>query len=510
MAAVEAALAAFAGVAAGFGLFLLLRPRLARVPVDGSGFYPSDLRLSAGWAVAVASSVVALAVAAAIMSLRRVRVSPLGVTRRGRTSRATARPLLLVAIGLVGLGLAVIWDRRSTAGETAIAVVIGLMFVCMIAGIVLSGPWLTTLVAGAVARAGRRAPSLLAARRLQDNPSTAFRAIAGIVIAVFVGTVFSGIAASILSREAVFDDGLATHVVAASAREEVAAAGGDERTPALPLARPIAAADLARLTGELRDLRGVRDVVAVHAVADDPALLDALARTPEGLDPTVTLASCDDTAALGFDACEGITRLSVGPYGVSAARTPVSLPGVRLDDLPVTALAVTTDGDEVTIERARTVLESGLPGARAITRADMEASSQEEMRTQERVSNLALAVTLVIAGCSLAVAVAGAMVERRHAFAQLRLAGTHLSDLRRVVVAEAAAPLLVAATASVALGMAVSALVLGAAGDDHPFVLPGTGYWLSLLGGVAAALAVVVATLPLLDRLTDLDAVRTE
>ena len=68
---------------------------------------------------------------------------------------------------------------------------------------------------------------------------------------------------------------------------------------------------------------------------------------------------------------------------------------------------------------------------------------------------------------------AGAIVERRQAFAQLRLAGTRLSELRRVVMAEAAAPLLIVAAASVALGMLVAALVLAAAGRHHPIVLPG-------------------------------------
>ena len=203
--------------------------------------------------------------------------------------------------------------------------------------------------------------------------------------------------------------------------------------------------------------------------------------------------------------------LSVGAYGVSVSHgPPVPITVSELVDLPVTALAVSTDGDAATMERARTVLEAGLPGARAITRADMEAQSQEEVRTQERVTNIALAVTLVIAGCSLAVAVSGTIVERRQAFAQLRLAGTRLADLRRVVMAEAAAPLLVVAGASVALGLAVSALVLAAAGSNEQFVLPGSGYWVSLGGGLALALLVVMATLPLLARLTDLDAARFE
>jgi ABC-type antimicrobial peptide transport system permease subunit len=132
------------------------------------------------------------------------------------------------------------------------------------------------------------------------------------------------------------------------------------------------------------------------------------------------------------------------------------------------------------------------------------------VRTQERVSNIALAVTLVIAGCSLAVAVAGAIVERRRSFAQLRLAGTRLSDLRRVVMAEAAAPLLMVAGASVALGLAVARLVLAASGGAQPFVVPGAGYWLALVGGLALAMLVVLATLPLLTRLTALDSARFE
>ena len=49
----------------------------------------------------------------------------------------------------------------------------------MIFGIVGSGAWFTSLVGRALARAGRRAPSLLAARRLQDNPAAGFRAIGG-------------------------------------------------------------------------------------------------------------------------------------------------------------------------------------------------------------------------------------------------------------------------------------------------------------------------------------------
>jgi hypothetical protein len=128
----------------------------------------------------------------------------------------------------------------------------------------------------------------------------------------------------------------------------------------------------------------------------------------------------------------------------------------------------------------------------------------------QRVSNIGLSGTLVIAGCSLAVAVAGAIVERKQPFALLRLTGTRLSDLRRIVLAEAAAPLLTVATASVALGLGVAVLILATGGGDQQFAMPGLNYWLALVGGIGVALLVVLATLPLLNRLTALDSARFE
>ena len=92
MAAVEALLAAVGGVAVGLGVFLALRSRLARIPLDGASFYPSDLRLSVAAALAVSVAVVALAVSAAVVSLRRIRISPLGVARRAAPGAPDAPP----------------------------------------------------------------------------------------------------------------------------------------------------------------------------------------------------------------------------------------------------------------------------------------------------------------------------------------------------------------------------------------------------------------------------------
>jgi cell division protein FtsX len=540
VAAVEAALAATAGVAAGFGLFLAVRPSLARIPFDGARFFPSDLRLSWVWAVVVGLGVPLLAATTAVVSLRRARISPLGVTRRAPQACPSPRPLVLVAVGMATL---VVTSTAFTGlSDVAAAAVVGFAFLVMIAGIVLSGPWLTALVGRGLAWTGRGAPSLLAARRLQDNPAAGFRAIGGLTLAVFVGTVFSSFAASVLagpagsaSPSSSDRDGMAPGVVAAALSPVLppmpdGVPPSRQGDPAPPEGAHVewpelAPAREAQIVRDLGAVAGVRRVVTAHALPDDPDVRTTLIRSVVGLDPKQLVMSCRDVAAIGIGACpwttpdqrtagaaDGTTVVSVGGGAVEPTGIDVGdAVGVdALDDLPVVAFAAVTDGNATAIEAARTQLERDLPGSRAVTQADLDAEDQATARTTQRVSDIALAVTLVIAGCSLAVAVAGSIVERRQPFALLRLAGTRLPDLRRVVLVEAAAPLLMVAVATAGLGLAVTAVALAADSTAPPFTLPSFGYWMSLAGGLAVALGVVAATLPLLSRLTSPESVRFE
>ncbi|HET6775732.1 MAG TPA: hypothetical protein VFH36_20640, partial [Acidimicrobiales bacterium] len=60
------------------------------------------------------------------------------------------------------------------------------------------------------------------------------------------------------------------------------------------------------------------------------------------------------------------------------------------------------------------------------------------------------------------------------------------------------------------LGLATSGVIVGLAGGGMPWRPPAVGYWLSLAGGLAVALGVAAATLPLLGRATAPSAVRFE
>ena len=78
--AVEAAVAAVAGVAVGFALFFVFRPLLYHVPFTGAPLAQGDLSLHWIDIVLAVIGVPLAAVVSARLALRRVQISPLGVT----------------------------------------------------------------------------------------------------------------------------------------------------------------------------------------------------------------------------------------------------------------------------------------------------------------------------------------------------------------------------------------------------------------------------------------------
>jgi hypothetical protein len=76
------------------------------------------------------------------------------------------------------------------------------------------------------------------------------------------------------------------------------------------------------------------------------------------------------------------------------------------------------------------------------TRVEQSADASAPLNELARVVSLGILGAMLLAGASLAIAVATGLVERRVPFALLRLAGTPLARLRLVLFLEAAAPLL--------------------------------------------------------------------
>jgi cell division protein FtsX len=499
--AVEAAVAAGAGVAAGFALFFVFRPLLYHVPFTGAPFAQGDLSLQ--W-IDIALAVIGVPVAAVVsarLALRRVQISPLGVSRR-----ASSRPPRIVRIIPLLAGIAVLayFDavgKPGSNGSQILELLAG--FVLLIVGLVLAGPWFTTAGSRLMAKRANRPATLIAGRRLLDNPKAAFRFISGLVIALFVASAMIGALSSI---------------AAATSSSSGGSAGRDtlsELFCSFYMSNCPASAEVSSVPGqvldELRSTPGVRAVTVVH---QNPSQAQ--------LGTSFGVVACDQlakTPAIGKCA-PGATEASIGYFlsnllGHNSNASSTVWPSARLSAadvarLPVDAVVVATNGSSGSLERARTTLERAFPFQGAPVAVDaLDPSTARLLTMIQDMTDGIIVASLIIAACSLAVTIAAGLGERKRPFSLLRLTGVPTSLLHRVVALESALPLFLVAAVSIVVGLVSAALYLHSQ-VDIAFSIPGIAYWATVFGGLAASLAIITATFPILDRMTGPEVARNE
>ena len=510
------------GVAAGFGIFFGLRIPVAGIPFIGEPFFPAELSLSPPDILAVAIGVPVAAVVAARLALRRVRISPLGVARRATPPPPRAWRILPLLAGLAELGFFTVHGKPASPSGQDLAFVPG--FALIIAGLVLAGPWLTMATARVMARRTSRPGTLIAARRLADDPRAAFRAVSGLVLALFVTTVaVVGITTWNAQQHNVRVSAAETKVLT----DQLAG----QQPGSASQASPGPAAPAAPLAAQLSGIHGVQGVVVVRA---DPGLTISAtlrnlgANQPGGTGPVPAgVVSCAQLATVpALGRCPaGATAAAfpadgfAGPlYGVDATGITwpaANVPATRLDSLGVDAINVATNGTVPAVEQARTVLENAhvhpayLGDGAPSTVGELIAQSNPTNSGYQQLANTVILVSLPIAGCTLAAGIAAGLADRKRPLSLLRLTGARLATLRRVVALESTVPLLAAAAVAIGTGFGATAMYASLE-MQHPMVAPGAAYYLLTAGGILAALGIITATFPLLARLTGPEVARNE
>ncbi|MEU5671944.1 FtsX-like permease family protein [Micromonospora sp. NPDC047753] len=486
VAAAEAAAAAVAGTAVGFALFYAFRGPLADIPFTGMPFFPSDMSLGVLDTLLVALGVPAGAALAAQVSLRRVRISPLGVTRRVTPRAPRAYRLIPMVLGVAVLVFALGFRPETSDGQAAVFLP-GLLLI--MAGLVFAGPWLTMVGARVMARYANRPATLISARRLADNPKAGFRAISGIMLALFVTSVSVGVITTIVANRGPAptgstDAGTVTTVF-------------DEETASVP----------GTLVAELRAITGVRSATAIR---ENPVVTDS---------GEVGVIACTDLPSEYGRCADGAAVIEV-PMGLSRWRESASSATVwpaasltldELQRLPVGAMVVGTDGSAAAVERTRTVLEVAFPTfwVGPNVPGDFESDFANTLRGWEQLANVIIIASLALGGCSLAVSVIGGLTERRRPFSLLRLSGAPVRILRRVVALESAVPMLAVAAVAIGMGLLAAHLFLRAQ-MGYTLVAPRPGFYVIVVVGLAACLGVIASTLPLLERITGPETARSE
>jgi FtsX-like permease family protein len=540
---VDAVVSALLGTLAGIGIFTALRPALAATAITSERYFYNEVTPTAAGYLAVLIVVPAASAVAALLSLRRVRISPLGVSRRVTPPPPTAWRIVPL---LAGVGLFIFGILHTTKQAIGAPVFPGLIVILI--GLVVAGPWLTAQAARLFGRLISSASSLLAARRLADNPKAAFRSVSGLVLAVFLGTVVAALLPTIESITAspsakamsnVLLDGFTSSPICGN---NVNCTGrgpgpngvpGVNKVPVSPQQQRIELEGLppataATLLRELRAFRGAT-VIPVYSL---PQSIKPVVIKPGGhshprfprYDAVIGCAGLRELAVLGRCA-PGRQAVKVNTLNLIQSDNPsfstrpiagASNPAAPADVSTLHLQAVLIKvRNAATLERVRTFLvgHTGQSASGTAPRTFGEAVQvrQALANTVQRLMDVAVILTLVVAGCSLAVAVGGSLVERKRPFTLLRLTGTPARALYRVVVLEAVFPLVAATIVAAGTAYGISVLTvqkLAPAGTALP--VPGSVYYLTMAAGLAASLLVILTSLPLLGRITGPANVRFE
>lgn len=465
------------GAALGLALFWAVRPLAARVSVDGGAFYPRDLAVGLSSQILIPLATVLIACVIAYFSALLGGIGPLGAARE-RSERpprlVTVLPLVLgvlVVIGTAALGVA----KIPLPGYQSQVLIGG--FVITLIGLVVAGPYLTHRISRIGVRRAGRASTLLAMGRIARHPRGTFRAVSGLVLALFVVTVFTA---------------------ASTTEQNSALAGGDTSQRVAPdaLISSLAYATPPD-TAAFRDrIAGVSRIPGVARVAVVSWSSDAERYVMEEADARSLGLQMPRSA--DADPGAGSTHALVAVDGNYFANAEVEvlpwvepIPEAQAADAIPSMIVVLTDGDQDSIERARTaLLTSGLQlNAAPTTRAEDGAIGSFSWAARYAgLANIGVLIATAISAVTLAVSTAAGVLDRRRVFGLLRLSGMPVSVTRRMVLLETAVPLLATFALCIGLGWLTAWGVLaGLTEGRRGLALPDPSYPLTI--GVALALA---------------------
>ncbi|WP_407319116.1 FtsX-like permease family protein [Isoptericola halotolerans] len=184
----EAAASALVGAVAGIVVYAATAPLVGLLSFRGT---PLGGQMWLPWYALplIVLAVTLLAAASAVVGLRAVVVTPLGVRTRQRAGRVhwvrAALAAAVVLLGILATQSLSLFGRLG--GAVAIVAVLGAVFAGVLLALDVVGPWLIGVRGRRQVRKARTVPRLLAARTVLESPQAAWRQVSGMAMTSFVG-----------------------------------------------------------------------------------------------------------------------------------------------------------------------------------------------------------------------------------------------------------------------------------------------------------------------------------
>jgi len=196
LAVIESAMLALVGSLIGIVGYFAIMPGIALVPFRGEPLGIGGVLLPPAVLLAVPLGIVLLAVVSAVLGLRQVIISPLGVrTRQDAPKLSWLRVAIGAAVILLAFGL---MNVLQLAGEASVLFLfLGAAFGGTLAVLNLIGPWVIRLVAQGQAKRAAKPAKLLAARSVLESPKAAWRQVSGVAMTSFMA-VFAGVGIALM------------------------------------------------------------------------------------------------------------------------------------------------------------------------------------------------------------------------------------------------------------------------------------------------------------------------
>jgi len=343
-------------------------------------------------------------------------------------------------------------------------------FLCAMLGLLWAGPVLTWWVARGGGALARSAAQVIGFNRITQHPRAVFKAVAGVVIAVYAMTVFAvAITVAAGTRDITQGNG---HLNPSTL--EAIPAVSDETT-------------LESAVGRLTAVPGVT-TVAVGRISGDSR--------QEGR----VILEADKAEALGaphVEAPDGAVSISTRWLYENAAASPSpvgteEMATTREQGAPV-ILVGTDPSSPGAVERARTALVTSdlALGSSPSSPGSIQSIQANAMENQfARLGYIGIIIAAGISTVSLGVSTVAALLGRRRVLGLLRLVGMPAATLRTMVSYETMLPAATALVMSIGLGWLTAWSLVGGVSGRH-ISWPDGSYWL-VLG--ACLVLVVVAT----------------
>ena len=185
IAVAEAAISAVIGVLIGTALSVALPFALSLLTVHGEPLRAAELWLPCWATASLPPSLVLIGALSALLGLRRVVLSPLGVrTRQDAPQLGRSR----IVIALVVISAAVLVTQLMSPGW-GILVILGALasvVVAVMAVLGVAGPFAVALVSRRTASRTADPARLVAARGIEDDPRAAWRSVSTLALATFI------------------------------------------------------------------------------------------------------------------------------------------------------------------------------------------------------------------------------------------------------------------------------------------------------------------------------------